>query len=74
MGQNYKLTVDCHPDGVLDGTAPDVGVLGATGHRLLVVARPRPEVHAGHRQRLAARRPRKLKSDTGKFSEGTQAI
>ena len=58
-----ELTVDGHPDGVLDGAAPDVGVLGAAGHRLQVVARPRPEVHARHRQRLAARRARKLKLD-----------
>ena len=59
------LTVDDHPDGVLDGAAPDVGVLGAAGHRLQVVARPRPEVHARYSQRLAARRPRKLKLDQG---------
>ena len=67
------LTVDGHPDGVLDGAAPDVGVLGAAGHRLQVVARPRPEVHARHSQRLAARSPRKLKLDRKNISVGNDA-
>ena len=43
MGQNYKLTVDCHPDGVLDGAAPDVGVLGAAGQVAPVVLDRRSE-------------------------------
>ena len=59
-GETDRLTVDGHPDGVLDGAAADVGVLGAARHRPLVVARPRPEVHPRHRQRLPARRTRKL--------------
>ena len=56
-----RLTVDGHPDGVLDGAAADVGVLGAARHRPPVVARPRTEVHPRHRQRLPARRTGKLK-------------
>ena len=67
------LTVDCHPDGVLDGAAADVGVLRAARHRLQVVARPRAEVHARQGQRLAARRPRKLKGKGFKFAASADA-
>ena len=54
---------------MLDGAAPDVGVLGAARHGLQVVARPRPEVQPRHRHGLAARRPRKLKWEAAKFRE-----